>query len=148
MVQKGAVPDMGQIDFEFNEIQLDMLEKRLINSFQMDAIISSPDIPSEIKRKIKLTIENVHRPGSVLLKSTIASTDSNFFNKNELGGMFRAQIYLMDKIIAPQSWIMFGRLQEGNQRPIAIFFFPALKIGTYSFKKKEESIENFNPSLN
>lgn len=148
MEQKGSLPTTGQIDFVLNEVQLGFLKQGLINQFSMDAIISWPDNPLETKKKIKLYIEAVKSPGSVRAQTVYGRHKSNFLNENTMQGVSRTQIYLMDKILFPSSWILFGKLQGDNPIPIVILFYPQLTLGIYSFKRKEETLMQFNPQMN
>jgi hypothetical protein len=148
MIKKGPLPNQGQIDFELNEVQLDMLEKGLISTLPMEAIVSYPENPELGKKKIRLTIEAAYSPGLFIPISISTKAVSNILNGKTADGLSRCLDYFMDKIIAPKSWVLMGKTQGDDPVPIIIMFNPILKLGTYSFKKKEESMESFNPQNN
>jgi hypothetical protein len=146
--KRGSLPISGQIDFILDDVQLNLLKNGLINKFLMDAIISWPDNPSETKKKIKLIIESAESPGSVKAETSSGRHNSNFLDENTMRGISRAEIYMMNRILIPKTWILFGRLQGDNPLPIIIMFYVELNFGTYSFKKDKETLEQFNFRLN
>ena len=148
MTQRGPLPNTGQINFELNETQLDMLMKGLINSFPMEAIVSYPENPSLGKKKLRLIIEVAYSPGLFIAVTQTGKTLSNLLNKKVADGLSRSCDYFMDNIIAPNSWVLMGRLQGDDPVPIIILFNPTMNLGTYSFKKKEETMREFNPQNN
>jgi hypothetical protein len=149
MLQKGSLPITGQVQIEFNETQWDMLCKRLINEFPIDVIILFPDEPSMSKKKIAVIAQKTIRPGTFIsVTHTGAGEISNALDQPTVTGLARAQYYFMDNLIVKNSWILFGKIQGDNPVPIIILFNPILNMGTYSFKKKEETSESFNAQLN
>lgn len=148
MIQKGTFPASGRIDFELNKVQLGILEKGLINFFKMDAIVSHPDQPLLGKRKLKLKILYVHTPGSITIKTKGVRNESNIFSKETSSGLARTHEYLIDSILSPNSWILFGTVEGSKSISIVICFFVDLNLGTYALKKDNESEKDFNPQMN
>lgn len=149
MIQKGTLPIVGQIEIEFDESQWDMLYKRLINEFLTEAIILFPDQPSVSKKKIRVVINRAVKPGTFISTTRTGSGEiSNYLDQPTTTGLARAQYYFMDNLVARNSWMLFSKLQGDNPVPIIILFNPILNLGTYSFKKKEEGMKDFNPQNN
>ena len=148
MLQKGSLPTVGQIEFDLDEARLNMLEKRLINELPLTATISFPDNPKETKKIIRIILELAASPGSHESISKSISAGSNLLSKSTATGLARAGDYMMDKIISKNSWLLFGKIAGENPTPIIILFCIRFNLGTFSFKKKEESAKEFNPQLN
>ncbi len=148
MMQKGSLPTVGQIELELDESKLKMLERGLINELPITATISLPHKPTETKKIIKIILLLVSAPGSHESTSKIVSAGSNMFNEQTANGLARASNYFLDKIIARNSWLLFGKIQGENPVPIIILFSINFNIGTYSFRKTGETDKEFNPRLN
>ena len=148
MIQKGKLPLTGKIDFDFNNDQIGLLHRKLISSFKLDGIISFPDTPSETKKKIIIYIEGVISPQEMTKDTHTIKTVSKEFKKETMYGIARTRDYLFDKILAKSCWILFGFLEGENKIPIIITFYTVINFGVYSFKKPEETHEEFNPRLN
>jgi len=148
MVQKGSLPTVGQIEFDLDESKLGMLERRLVNELPVTAVISFPDKPTETKKRIQIILQMAACPGAHESISKSVSAGSNILNNSTATGLARANDYMMDKIIYKSSWLLFGKLAGENPVPIIVLFCVRLNLGTYSFKKKEESTKDFNPQLN
>jgi len=148
MVQKGTLPTVGQIEFDLDESKLGMLERRLVNELPVTAVISFPDKPTETKKRIQIILQMAACPGAHESISKSVSAGSNILNNSTATGLARANNYMMDKIISKSSWLLFGKLAGENPVPIIVLFCVRLNLGTYSFKKKEESTKDFNPQLN
>lgn len=148
MIQKGTLPTTGQIELVIDEEQLKMLERGLINEIRTSAIISFPDQPTVSKKKIYFTINFSHSPGTHQSITQTVSSNSTFLNNNTVTGLSRARNYMVDQLITRNSWLLFGELEGENRIPMIILLSISLNIATYSFKKRDEELKEFNPHLN
>lgn len=149
MQQVGAVPPSGKIDFAFSEEAFNLVAKKFSNGIEIEAVLSSPEIANESKKKVRIKITKVYPAGSYKsLTISIGGIISDFLSIKKETGITRAEDYMSDHILGPRTWLLFGEIQGAKTREICINYIPEFNIGAYALRKDEEKNSDFNPQLN
>lgn len=141
----------GKAEFKFDEFSLSNLARKLVQSLSITLTLSSPERPHEPSKKVRVVFDRAISPNTVRSTTAVIGRErivTNLEQGSNVNGISRAQNYMSDIMLSYEAWVLIGEVDGGARRQIAVIFIPKLGYGTYSFRKPDESINDFDPSLN
>lgn len=148
MIQKGSLPLTGQITLHIDTDIFEILDSRLMLEFPINGVLSFPDNPEVSKKKVGIILKKVSRPGTHNVETMTGNIITRAYPQETARGLARSLNYFVDHIFYKNSWLLFGTLKGDNPIPIVVVYNEQLKIGVYSFKKKDETDAEFAARLN
>lgn len=139
---KGKLPPTAEMILESNEDQWRLLVNGLINDLQTSAIVHiTPERQVRVKMNIKTIIPPEH--SQTLIQGKVNTN----LEKAVSNGIERIFNFFSNKI-EEKKWIFVGTIKGESEIPVVIIYYQIVNIFIYSQKLKNETGQEFIPSLN
>ena len=141
---KAGLPIEGLLDMRFEKDVLMLLRNKLCKQLEVDIFIHLPLKDTKAKLKVRLTY--VEAPGDSVTYADTTLSHTDYEDIAKATGFMRAD-HVMGNELRKKMWWLYGTTYGPNERPICISILPDV-ISSYSFKREDEELQNFNPLWN